>query len=218
MVPVAAGGPTKPTTSYQSMQSQPVSKPSTVTVPKSTAIPGTGISLLKGEKTEQTAMIKPLPVETLPDSIERTPKSSVTNTLDVETNKSKKMTEHVATDADSVTSQVETEPASMTSQVETEPSTQQPLHVETSLSTETFTHTVSPLNIYSNGTATECFNRGTSTNQDATNPGANGAKKEAADSSMDTSTQSSDAPKTLVVDLNEEVKTDTYMDDENRSK
>ena len=32
MVPVAAGGPIKPTASYQSMQSQPVSKPSTVTV------------------------------------------------------------------------------------------------------------------------------------------------------------------------------------------
>ena len=50
MVPVAAGGPTKPTTSYQSMQSQLVAKPSTVSVPKSKTVPGTGISIIKDEK------------------------------------------------------------------------------------------------------------------------------------------------------------------------
>ena len=31
MVPVAAGGPTKPTASHHSMQAQPIAKPTTVT-------------------------------------------------------------------------------------------------------------------------------------------------------------------------------------------
>ena len=59
MVPVAAGGPTRPATSHQPMQTQPVSKPSTVTVPKLKTVPGTGISLVKCEK---TAVDEPLPV------------------------------------------------------------------------------------------------------------------------------------------------------------
>ena len=81
MVPVAAGGPTKPTTSYQSMQSQPVSKPFTVSVPKSKTVPGTGITLVKGEK---TAVDEPLPVETLPVNKELNPNLSAKDTENVE--------------------------------------------------------------------------------------------------------------------------------------
>ena len=119
MVPVAAGGPTKPTTSYQSMQSQPVSKPSTVSVPKSKTVPGTGISIVKGEK---TAADEPLPVETLPASNESNTNLSAKNTENVETKGSKHVTEYVATETDAVTSQVETAPhAQNTAHVETSP-------------------------------------------------------------------------------------------------
>ena len=120
MVPVAAGGPTKPTTSYQTMLSQPMSKPSTVTVPKSSTIPGTGISLLKGEKFENRAVSMPLSVETLPASNEPKPNLSAKVTLDVETNR------YVTTDTDAVTSEVETEQSTVTSHVGTELLAQQP--------------------------------------------------------------------------------------------
>ena len=80
MVPVAAGGPTKPTTSYQSMQSQPMSKPSTVSVPKLKTVPGTGKSIVKGEK---TAADEPLPVEILPANNESNPNLSAKNTENV---------------------------------------------------------------------------------------------------------------------------------------
>ena len=119
MVPVAAGGPTKPTTSYQSMQSQPVSKPSTVSVAKSKTDPGTGISIVKGEK---TAADEPLPVETLPASNESNTNLSAKNTENVETKGSKHVTEYVAAETDAVTSQVETAPhAQNTAHVETSP-------------------------------------------------------------------------------------------------
>ena len=104
MVPIAAGRPTKQTTLYQSMQSQLVAKPSTVSMPKSKTVPGTGISIITVEK---AAADKPLPVET-------SPANSATNTNDctqytgnVETKGSDNSTEHVATETDTVNSQVE---------------------------------------------------------------------------------------------------------------
>ena len=95
MVPVAAGGPTKPTISYQSIQSQPLSKPSTVSVPKLKTVPGTGISLIKGEK---KAADEPLPVETLPTNSELNPNISAKDTGNVGTKETEKVTDHVATE------------------------------------------------------------------------------------------------------------------------
>ena len=204
MVPVAAGGPTKPTTSYQSMQSQPVSKPSTVSVPKSKTVPGTGISIVKGEK---KAADEPLPVETLPANNELNPNISAKDTGNVETKGSENVTEHVATETDAGTSQVETVPY-----------VQNTTYVETSPPEETSTHPSISLPTEANGTSTEHFTSATPTNHDTSNTGENGAVKEAADSSMeiekDTSTQNLESPKTPVAYLDDEVKTDAYSDDE----
>ena len=204
MVPVAAGGPTKPTASYQSMQSQPMSKPSTVSVPKSKTVPGTGISLVKGEK---TAADEPLPVETLPVNNELNPNLSAKDTENVETKGSEHVTEHVATETDVVTSQVETVLH-----------IQNTAHVETSPSEETSTYPSASLPTEANGTATEHSTSETPTNLDSSNTGENGAVKEVADSSMeiekDTSTQNLESPKTPVANLDDEVKTDAYSDDE----
>ena len=58
----------------------------------------------------------------------------------------------------------------------------------------------------------------TPTKCDTSNTGENGTEKEAADSSMeiekDTSTQNLESPKTPVANLDDEVKTDAYSDDE----
>ena len=204
MVPVAAGGPTKPTTSYQSMQSQPMSKPSTVSVPKSRTVPGTGISIVKGEK---TAADEPLPVETLPANNELNPNVSAKDTGNVETKGSENVAEHVATETDAGTSQVETVPY-----------IQNTAHVETSPPEETSTHPSASLPTEANGTATEHFTSATPNNRDTSNTGENGAVKEAADSSVetekDTSMQNLESPKTPVAYLDDEVKTDAYSDDE----
>ena len=196
MVPVAAGGPTKPTTSYQSIQSQPLSKPSTVSVPKSKTVPGTRISLIKGKK---KAVDEPLPVETLPTNNELNPNISAKDTGNVGTKESKKVTEHVATET--VTS---------ASQVETVPDVQNTPHVETSPPVETATNPLPSLQTEATGTPTEHPTSGTPTNCDTSDTGNNGDIKNAADSSMevvkDTSTQNLESPKTPVTYLDDEVK------------
>ena len=96
-----------------------MSKPSTVSVPKSKTVPGTGISIVKGEKTAADEL---LPVETLPASNESNMNLSAKNTENVETKGSEHVTEYVATETDAVTSQVETAPhAQNTAHVETSP-------------------------------------------------------------------------------------------------
>ena len=204
MVPVAAGGPTKPTTSYQSIQSQPLSKPSTVSVPKSKTVPGTGISLIKGKK---KAADEPLPVETLPPNNELNSNISAKDTGNVGTKESKKVTEHVATEM--VTS---------ASQVETVPDVQNTPHVEMSPPVETATNPLASLQTEATGTPTEHSTSGTPTNCDTSDTGKNGDIKKAADSSMevveDTSMQNLESPKTPVTYLDDEVKTDAYSDDD----
>ena len=175
-------------------------------MPKSSTIPGTGISLLKGEKSENHAVSILLSVETLPASNEQKPNLSAKVTLDVETNK------YGTTDTDAVTSQVETEQSTVTSQVETELLAQQPMHVETSPPRETSIDTVATLSTDPSGMGMERPTSGSSTNQDAFNSGESGAEKEVTDSPMDTSMQSPDAPKTPVAYLDKDVKTDPYSD------
>ena len=196
MVPVAAGGLTKPTTSYQSVQSQPLFKPSTVSVPKSKTVPGTRISLIKGEK---EAADEPLPVETLPTNNELNPNISAKDTGNVGTKESKKVTEHVVTEM--VTS---------VSQVETVPDIQNTPHVETSPPVETATNPLASLKTEATGTPTEHSTSGTPTNCDTSDTGYNGDIKKVADSSMevvkDTSTQNLEFLKTPVTYLDDEVK------------
>ena len=203
MVPVTAGGPTKPTTSYQSMQSQPVSKPSTVSVPKSKTVPGTGISIVKGEK---TAVDEPLPVETLPANNESNLNLSAKNTENVETKGSEHVTEYVATEMDSVTSQVETAPHA-----------QNTAHVETSPPEEISTYPPALLPKEASGSVTEHSTSETLVCTSST--GENGTINEVADSSMEieknTSMLNLKSPKTPVANLDDnEVKTDAYSDDE----
>ena len=204
MVPVAAGGPTKPTISYQSIQSQPLSKPSTVSIPKSKTVPGTGISLIKGE---MNAADKPLPGETLSANNELNPNISAKDTGNVETKESEKVTEHVATEM--VTS---------APQVETVPDVQNTPHVETSPLVETDINPLASLQTESTGTPTEHSTSGTPTNCDTSDTGNNGDIKKAADSTMKvvkvTSTQNLESPKTPVTYLDDEVKTDAYSDDD----
>ena len=147
---------------------------------KSSTIPGTGISLLKGEKSENHAVSMPLSVETLPASNEQKPNLSAKVTLDVETNK------YGTTDTDAVTSQVETEQSAVTSHVETELLAQQPMHVETSPPRETSIDTAATLSTDPSGMGMERPTSGSLTNQDAFNSGESGAEKEATDSPMDT--------------------------------
>ena len=203
MVPVAAGGPAKPTTLYQSMQSQPMSKPSTVSVPKPKTVPGIGISIVKGEK---TAADEPLPVETLPANNESNPNLSAKNTENVETKGSEYVTEHVATEMDAVTFQVETASHA-----------QNTTHVETSPPEEISTHPPDLLPKEASGSVTEHSTSETLVCTSST--GKNGTIKEAADSSMeiekDTSTLNLESPKTPVANLDDnEVKTDAYSADE----
>ena len=202
MVPVAAGGPTKPTTSYQSMQSRPVSKPSTVSVPKSKTVPGTGISIVKGEK---TAADEPLPVEILPANESNT-NLSAKNTENVETKGSEHVTEYVATETDAVTSQVETAPHA-----------QNTAHVETSPPEGISTHPPALLPKEASGSVTEHSTSETPVCTSST--GENGTIKEAADSSMeiekDTSMLNLESPKTPVANLDDDdAKTDAYSDAE----
>ena len=173
-------------------------------MPKSKTVPGTGITLVKGEK---TAADEPLPVETLPVNNELNLNLSAKDTENVETKGSEHVTEHVATETDVVTSQVETVFH-----------VQNTAHVETSPSEETSTYPSASLPTEANCTATEHSTSETLTNLDSSNTGENGAVKEAADSSMeiekDTSTQNLESPKTPVANLDDEVKTDAYSDDE----
>ena len=204
MVPVATGGPTKPTTSYQSIQSQPQSKPSTVSVLKSRTVPGTGISLIKGEK---KAADEPLSVETLPTNNELNPNISAKDTGNVGTKESEKVTQHVVTET--ITS---------ASQVETVTDIQNTPHVETSPPVETAINPLASLQTEATGTPTEHPTSGTPTNCNTSDTGNNGDIKKAADSSMevvkDTSTQNLESPKTPVTYLDDEVKTDAYSDDD----
>ena len=204
MVPVAAGGSTKPTTSYQSIQSQRLSKPSTVSVPKSKTVPGTGISLIKGEK---NAADEPLPVETLLTNNELNSNISAKYTGNVGTKESEKGTEHVATET--VTS---------APQVETVPDVQITPQVETSPPMETAINPIACLQTDGTGTPTERSTSGTPTNCDTSDTGNNGDIKKAADSTMKvvkvTSTQNLESPKTPVTYLDDDVKTDTYSDDD----
>ena len=188
MVPIAAGRPTKQTTLYQSMQSQLVAKPSTVSMPKSKTVPGTGISIITVEK---AAADKPLPVET-------SPANSATNTNDctqytgnVETKGSDNSTEHVATETDTVNSQVEAAHC-----------IQNTVHVETSSPEEISTDPSIPQAPEDNSTDVEPSTSVTMTPVTSSNTGENGAVREVADSSMeiekDTSTQNLKSPKTPV--------------------
>ena len=171
MVPVAAGGSTKPTTLYQSMQSQPVAKPSTVSMPKSKTVPGTGISIIKVEK---AAADKPLPVET-------SPANSATNTNDctqytgnVEMKGLDNSTERVATEMDTVNSQVETAHC-----------IQNTVHVETSSLEEISTDPSIPQTPEDNISDAEPSTSVTMTPVTSSNTGENGAVREVADSLME---------------------------------
>ena len=185
------------------MQSQPVSKPSTVSVPKLKTVPGTGISIVKGEK---TVADEPLSVETLPANNESNLNLCAKNTENVETKGSEHMTGHVATEVDAVTSQVGTAPHA-----------QNTIHDETSPPGEISTHPPALLPKEASGSVT-----GHSTSETpvcTSSTGENGTIKEAADSSMkiekDTSTLNLESPKTPVANLDDdEVKTDAYSDDE----
>ena len=165
MVPVAAGGPTQPTILYQSIESQQLSKPSTVSVPKPKTVPGTRISLIKGEK---KAADEPLPVGTLPTNNELNPNISAKDTGNVGTKESKKVTEHVATEM--VTS---------APQVETVPNAQNTPHVETAI------NPLVSLQTEVTGMPTEHSTNGTPTNCDTSDTGNNGDIKKAADSTME---------------------------------
>ena len=204
MVPVAAGGPTKPTTSYQSMQSQPVAKPSTVSVPKLKTVPGTGISIIKGDK---AAVDEPLSVETLPANNTINTNDCAKNTGNVEMKGLESPTEHVATEKDAVTSQVET--ARCVPNI---------VHVETSSLEETSTHPSISQAPEVNSTDAEQSTSMTTTPMNLSDTGENGALREEADSSMDiekdTSTQNLTLPKIPVAYLDNEVKTDAYSDNE----
>ena len=204
MVPVAAGGPTKPTTSYQSMQSQPVAKPSTVSVPKSKTVPGTGISIIKDEK---VAADEPLSVKTSPANSAINMNNCAKNTGNVETKGSDNSTEHVTTETNTVNFQVETAHC-----------IQNIVHVETSSLEEISTHPSILQAQEVNSIDAEPSASVTMTLVNSSNTGENGAVREAADSSMDierdTSMQNLILPKTPVTYLDDEVKTDAYSDDE----
>ena len=167
MVPVAAGGPTKPTILYQSIQSQLLSKPSAVSVPKSKTVPSTGISLIKGEK---KAADEPLPVETLPTNNELNPNISAKDTGSVGTKESEKVTEHMAT-----------EMVTGAPQVETVPDVQNIPHVEMSPFVETTINPLASLQTEATSTPTEHSTSGTLTNCDTSDTGNNGDIKKAAD-------------------------------------
>ena len=107
MVPVAAGGPTKPTILSLTTQSQLPSKPTTVSVPKSKTVPGTGISLIK---VEIEAADEPLPVETLPTDNELNPNICAKDTGNVGTKESERGAGHMTTDMVTIAPQVETAP------------------------------------------------------------------------------------------------------------
>ena len=107
MVPIAAGGPTKTTTSYHSMQTQPVAKPTTVTSPpqtqhvtckdmeqdvstgivtaqssKGNTVPGTALNVAKSESSVEDTS---LPVGTTPTNTETVTINCAKNTGNVET-------------------------------------------------------------------------------------------------------------------------------------
>ena len=204
MVPIAAGGPRKPTTSYQSMQSQPVAKPSTVSVPKSKTVPGTGISIIKDKN---AAADEPLSVETSPACSAINTNDCAKNTGNVETKGSDNSTEHVATETNTVNFQVETAHC-----------IQNTVHVETSSPEEISTHPSIPQAPEVNSIDAEPSTSVTTTQVNSSNTGENGAVRDAADSSLDiekdTSTQNLTSPKIPVTYLDDEVKTDAYSDDE----
>ena len=203
MVPVAAGGPTMPTISYQSIQSQPLSKPSIVSVPKPKTVPGTGISLIKGEK---KAADEPLPVETLPINNKYNPNISAKDTGNVGTQESEKATEHVAT-----------EKVTSAPQVETVLDVKNTPHVETAPPVEITLNPLASLHTESSGIPTEHSTSGTPTTCDTSDNGNNGDIKKAADSTKNvvnvTSTQNLESPKTPVSYLDDAAKTDVYSDD-----
>ena len=204
MVPIASGGPTKPTTSYQSIQSQPMAKPSTVSVPKSKTVPGTGISIMKDEKEAED---EPLSVETSPANGGINMNDCAKITGNVETKGSDNSTEHVATEKNTVNFQVETAHC-----------IQNTVHVETPSPEEISTHPSIPQAQEVNSIDAEPSASGTTTLVNSSNTGENGAVSGAADSSMDiekdTSMQNLISPKTPVTYLDDEVKTDAYSDDE----
>ena len=204
MAPVAAGGPTKPTSSYQSMQSQLVAKPSTVSMPKLKTVSGTGISIIKVEK---AAADEPLPVETSPANSATNMNDCTKYTGNVEMKESDNSTEHVATETDTVNFQVETAHC-----------VQDTVHVETSSLEEISTDPSIPQAPEVNSTDAEPSTSVTMTPVNSSNTGENVAVREVADSSMeiekDTSTQNLMSPKTPVSLLDDEVKTDAYSDDE----
>ena len=146
-------------------------------------------------------------METLPTNNELNPNISAKDTGNVETKESKKVTEHVATET--VTS---------ASQVETVPDAQNTPHVETSPPVETATDPLTSLQTEATDTPTEHSTSGTPTNCDTSDTGNNGDIKKVADSSMevvkDTSTQNLESPQTPVTYLDDEVKTDTYSDND----
>ena len=120
MVPVAAGGPTKATTSYHSMQAQLVTKLTTVTNPpqtlhvtckdvaqdvsteivtaqlsKGNTVPGTALNIAKSESSDEDT---PLPVGTTPTNTETVTINCAKNTGNVEMISLDKKSEYVETE------------------------------------------------------------------------------------------------------------------------
>ena len=178
-----------------------MAKPSTVSVPKSKTVPGTGISIIKDEK---AAADEPLSVETSPANSAINMNDCAKNTGNVETKGLDNSTEHVATETDTVNFQVETAHC-----------IQNTVHVETSSPEEISTHPSVP---QAPEVDVEPSTSVTMTLVNSSNTGENGAVRDAADSSMDiekdTSTQNLTSPKIPVTYLDDEVKTDAYSDDE----
>ena len=172
-------------------------------MPKSKTVPGTGISITKGEKTVSD---EPLPVETLPAGSKSNMNSSANNTENVETKRPEHVTEYVETETDAVTSQVETAPH-----------THNTTHVETSPPEGISTHPPALLPKEASSSVPEHSTSETPARTSST--GENGTIKEAADSSMeieqDTSMLNLELPKTPVANLDDdETKTDAYSDTE----
>ena len=202
--PVAARGPMMPTTSYQSLQTRPVSKPSTVSVPKSKVVPGTGISIVKADK---AASDKPLPVETSPTKKDPNTDNNDSKSGNVEMEGPDNLTEQVATDKDSTTQQVETSncvqntvhvETSSQGEISTHPSALETLDVNQPTNVATTSMDMSNINLSvpqspkaTDSDAEWSVNVGT-TLTDTPNTGDNGTVREAADSSIsiekDTST------------------------------
>ena len=235
MVPISAGGLTKPTTSHNIMQSQPVAKPTTVTsaplnlhitckdmkqdiasgtdtvhVQSCSTDPGTALNVAKIESSDEET---PLPVGTLPANITTNTDICAKETGNVEMSSSDNVPEHVETDL-----------ASKILPVETINYTQNNRHVEiNSLPEET---SAEPPALQPTNNDSVAATASTSVTEPATaseNKGEIGAEKNEADSSsetdMDTSTHNLAKPKTPLTlpvstsDVDKE-QTDAYSDNE----